>query len=102
MSHPFIEEVKKNAGIPSDYALAKTLGVSKEVVSRWSTRKGKPDGINALRLAELGKIETKRAIELMESGFASVSLLAVTSVAGISLIINKIDGIFSSIHCILC
>lgn len=63
----FIDETKKAAGIQTDSALAKRLGVSQQAVSLWRTGKGWPD---ATRAAEMAALQGREPI----AGIAAVEL----------------------------
>lgn len=76
-----LEKARINSKLESYYAVGKAIGASKELVSRWKTGKSNPNGYYTLKLCELGNIETKEALKLLENGFASVSLLIVTALA---------------------
>lgn len=65
MSHPLIDEVKARTGLKSDYAIAKAIGASRELISRWTTGKSNPDGLNTLKLINLGNIEPSEALKIM-------------------------------------
>lgn len=49
----YMDEIMRRKGIPSDYALAKALGVTKQTVSRYRSGIGLFDDHVALRAAEL-------------------------------------------------
>lgn len=48
---------KARAGIPSNYRLAKVLGVTETTVMRWNTGRSTPDDEPARRLAELAELD---------------------------------------------
>jgi len=49
----YVDAVKIKHDLPSDYALAKLLGVSKQAVSNYRLGKGGFDDLTAVRVAEL-------------------------------------------------
>lgn len=53
----YMDRVMREKGIPSDYALAKVLGVTKQTVSRYRLGITQFDDSVALRVAELLDIE---------------------------------------------
>ena len=53
----FIEDVKARYCLPSDYAIAKKLGVVKQSVSNYRNHKTTFDDMTALRVASLLEIE---------------------------------------------
>jgi len=53
----FLEAVKARHGLPSDYALAKKLGLSPQAISMQKKRSGTMDDSTALRVAELLEID---------------------------------------------
>jgi transcriptional regulator with XRE-family HTH domain len=59
-------KAKKNAGISSDYELAKRLGYTRAAVSRWSNDLSAPDAKAALQLAALADVEPLSAIAICE------------------------------------
>ena len=79
-AYDLVEEVKKNAGIESDNQIAVALGKERSTVSAWKRSLAKPDGEAVLKLCMLGNIDAKRALELMQGGYAKVSLLTVTAI----------------------
>ena len=62
-----LDEAKKKAGISSDYALANSLGVSRQLLSNWRHNRDLPNTLGAVKLAEvLGRnpIEVIAEIEI--------------------------------------
>ncbi len=49
----YLDEVMRRKRIPSDYALAKALGVAKQTISRYRTVGGQFDDEVALRVADM-------------------------------------------------
>lgn len=97
-AYDLVEEVKKVKNIPSDNALAVAIGKERATVSGWKRGISKPDGESVLKLCMLGEIEPKKALELMQGGYARVSLMAVTGLAGVAL-----PYCYQVLkHCILC
>ncbi|UOF80588.1 helix turn helix protein [Inoviridae sp.] len=97
-AYDLVEEVKKNANISSDNALGIAIGKTRSTVSSWKQGLAKPDGETTLKLITLGRIEPKRALELMQGGYTRLSLVPVTGLAAIALpyCYNVLK------HCILC
>lgn len=87
-AYDLVEEVKKNANIPSDNALGVAIGKTRSTVSSWKQGLAKPDGETTLKLIALGKIDPNRALKLMQSGYASLSLMAMTSTLSLAMIYN--------------
>jgi len=85
-AYDLVEEVKKNANITSDNALGVAIGKTRSTVSSWKQGISKPDGETTLKLIALGKVDPKRALELMQGGYATVSLMAVTAVLSVALL----------------
>lgn len=52
-SYFYIEEIKKNQGIESDYAAAKLLGVSRQALSKYKNKKLTFDGDILFKVSEL-------------------------------------------------
>lgn len=82
-AYDLVDAVKKAKGIPSDNALAIELGLTRGSVSSWKRGDSKPDGENVLKLCLIGGIEPKKALELMQGGFAYVSLMIMTGLAAL-------------------
>lgn len=83
--YELIEAVKEKTDFKSDYAIAKELGIGRSNISNWKTSETMPDAITALKLAELAKLTPKEALEKLQGGYARVSLMTVTGLAGIAL-----------------
>ena len=61
-----LDKAKRNAGIESDYALAKKLSFTKAAVSKWRNDLGAPDAEGAIKLAGLAGIEPMAALAMCE------------------------------------
>ncbi len=61
-----IEKAKNRANITSDYALAKVLGIERQVVSDWKRGKKHPSTDEAVKLATLAGLEDMRVIAEIE------------------------------------
>lgn len=61
-----IEKAKTRANLPSDYALAKALGISRVIVSTWRRGKAHPSTTEAAQLATLAGLEEMRVIAEIE------------------------------------
>lgn len=58
----YVDAVKKELGISSDYAVAKALGVSKQAVSRYMKGNGYFDDYVAIRVARTLRIDPLKVI----------------------------------------
>lgn len=96
--YALVEEVKKRTGITSDNQIAEAIEKHRTNVSAWKRHKSDPDAETVLKLCVLGDIEPKRALEILQGGYARVSLMAVTSMAGAAL--PYCYHVLK--HCILC
>lgn len=89
----YMDEMMRRKRIPSDYALAKALGIAKQTVSRYRAGIGQFDDEIALRVAELMGIdagivlldmhiertknaEVRQVWEKISAGFPALSLQA--------------------------
>jgi transcriptional regulator with XRE-family HTH domain len=61
-----LDKAKKRAGLNSDYALAQSLGFTKQAISKWRNDLGAPDAEGALKLAGLAGIEPVAALAVCE------------------------------------
>lgn len=59
-----LERVKEKTGLTT-YAIAKEIGVSQELASRWSRNLSHPNGENTLKLAKLGELNIEQALLLV-------------------------------------
>lgn len=92
-----VREVKYRAKIDRDTDLANRLGVGKANVSAW-LKGTKPNGEDMLKLIILGDIEPKIALQRVQEGYASLSLLIMTALTSIALLAPFV----MRQHCILC
>lgn len=76
-----LEIAREKQGNVSYYEMAKRLKVSDQLVRKWKENKSQPNGINALKLADMAGVTPREAIKLIQGGFSSVSHLIVTSFA---------------------
>ncbi len=53
---------KTAQGIPSNYRLARLMGVPDNTVQRWNTGKGQPDDAMCIRLAELAGLDPGQVV----------------------------------------
>ncbi|MBX3711472.1 MAG: helix-turn-helix domain-containing protein [Lysobacter sp.] len=60
-----LDAVKKECGVPSDYALAKRLGVSKQSVSNWRTGTNAPDAVACAKMAEITGFPLARVLGIV-------------------------------------
>lgn len=84
-AYDLVTEVKRAKNIDSDNAIAVMLGKERSTVSAWKRGLSKPDGESVLKLCMLGDIEPKKALELMQGGYAKVSLMAMTAAVSTAL-----------------
>ena len=61
-----IEKAKTRANITSDYALAKILGIERQIVSDWKKGKRHPSNEESIKLATLAGLEEMRVIAEIE------------------------------------
>lgn len=62
-----LDAVKNRYGLPSDYALAKRLGMSSERISKYRTRGGALAEDNALKVAQLLELDEGYVLACMEA-----------------------------------
>lgn len=97
-AYDLVKAAKAKRNIPSDNALAVLMGIDNQMMSNWKNGKSKPNGENALYLAELADLKPSDAKLLLQGGFCEVSLLGVTSI-GCTL---AIAASWVRVCCILC
>lgn len=61
-----IEKAKTRANIPSDYALAKALGIERQIISQWRKGNRHPSNEEAVQLATLAGLPEMQVIALIE------------------------------------
>lgn len=61
-----LDQAKNRANIPSDYALAKVLGISNGIVASWRKGKRHPSNEEAVKLATLAGLDEMRVIAEIE------------------------------------
>ena len=61
-----LDRAKTRANLPSDYALAKVLGIDRSIVSGWRKGKQHPSNEHAVQLATLAGMEEMRVIAEIE------------------------------------
>jgi hypothetical protein len=83
-----VEAVKESTELKSDYAIAKEIGVGRQNISTWKHTKHAPDSEAVLKLCILGNIEPKRALALLQGGYTTVSLMAMTGIASLALLVS--------------
>lgn len=57
-----LQAAKSRAGIPSNYRLARVMGIPETTIQRWNTGKGRPDDTMTARLADLAGIDPGFAV----------------------------------------
>jgi transcriptional regulator with XRE-family HTH domain len=87
-----LEKAKEKSGL-SYYGIAKEIGASKELVSKWKLNKGKPNGEHTLALAILADVSTRDALKLLQSGYSTLSLMLVTGTLSIALLALKFSSL---------
>ena len=97
-AYDLVKAAKAKRNIPSDNALAVLMGIDNQLMSSWKKGKTKPNGENALYLAELADLKPSDAKLLLQSGFCEVSLLGVTSIVSTLAIASD----WVRVVCILC
>lgn len=61
-----LDEAKKRANLPSDYALSKATGIPQNIISRWKNGKRHPSNEEAVKLAALAGLDEMRVIAEIE------------------------------------
>lgn len=61
-----LDQAKNRANIPSDYALAKVLGISNGIVANWRKGNRHPSNEEAVKLATLAGLDEMRVIAEIE------------------------------------
>jgi transcriptional regulator with XRE-family HTH domain len=87
----YLDAARSRAGIPSDYALAARLGVSRGAVSNWRVGRGFPEPLYAFRLAELADVDPARLVADLELQRAEREHRDATA-AGWRSILQRISG----------
>ncbi len=76
--------VKEKTGMTGNQ-IAKAIGESPELVSRWNTGKSDPNGINTLKLMKLADLDRDEAMKLVEKGSIKVSAIITLAFASLLL-----------------
>ena len=61
-----IDKAKTRAYLQSDYALAKAMGIERQIISQWRSGKRHPSNDEAVQLATLAGLEDMQVIALIE------------------------------------
>lgn len=61
-----LETAKNRANLSSDYALAKVLGIERQIISQWKKGKRHPSNEEAVKLATLAGLDEMRVIAEIE------------------------------------
>lgn len=61
-----LDRAKQRANIESDYALAKVLGIERQIISGWRKEKRHPSNEEAIKLATLANLEELQVIGEIE------------------------------------
>lgn len=107
-SAEIIKKIKAKHGVTSDYAVAKMMGVSRQLMSQWSRGTqdmGVADAITAAELLDIEPVKIIASVEIERArsdrqrgilsryeGFADVALMAAITVLGTALLFPKIAG----------
>lgn len=103
----FLDRAKRGAGIESDYALAKLIGVSRANVSNWRNERNTPDEGPIMKLCELsGDDPVDVAIEIQSSRAANDDAITLwqrvgarlKSVGQNVLVYGSIAIVFAAVH----
>ena len=97
-AYDLVNIAKEKMNLPSDNALAVVLNIDNQKISNWKNKGQNPDGITMLRLAEKAKLSPSEALNIVEKGFARVSLLAVTALVSTL----ALASLLKPLYCILC
>lgn len=62
MINDLIEKAKNRANIPSDYALAKAIGIDRTIISAWKKGRRHPSDEEAVQLATLAGLDEMQVI----------------------------------------
>jgi len=76
-----LDAARQHAGIPSDYALAARLGVTRATVSGWRNQRSFPDSTHALALADLAGLDWPAVFAALELHRAEMAHLDVNVAA---------------------
>jgi hypothetical protein len=95
-AYDLVEEVKKNANIQSDNALGIAIGKTRSTVSNWKLGISKPDGETVLKLITLGNIEPKKALQLIQGGYAELTPMIMTAAVSLAFIYpaHIVEGLY--------
>ena len=83
MSNLF-ETVKTKTGM-SGNQIAKLMGVSPELTSRWNTKKSDPNGLHTLELAKMAGLDIDEALKLTKKEKGAVTLNLVSAITASAL-----------------
>lgn len=64
-ANDLLESAKRAQGIPSNYRLARVLGVTETTVANWKHARSTPDDAMALRLAEMAGLDPSDVLPAM-------------------------------------
>lgn len=86
---------KRENSFISDYELCKKLGISMQKLNNWKNGKSNPSGLSYLKLIKEANLDIDTAIEMIEKqrGFANLSLLFMTALAGIAPLALKYESL---------
>jgi len=86
-----LDAARKRAGIPSDYALAARLSVTRATVSGWRNGRGVPDVTHAATLADLAGLDWPEVFAALELQRAELAHLP-ANVAAWRSILQRLGG----------
>ena len=66
-----LDAAKAGANIPSNYRLARVLGVHDNTLNRWQHARGLPDDVMAVRLAEMAHLDPDYVVASMHAARAA-------------------------------
>ncbi len=61
-----LNQAKSRANLPTDYALAKVLGIERQIISQWKKGNRHPSNEEAVKLATLAGLDEMRVIAEIE------------------------------------
>lgn len=92
-----LELARKKQGNISYYQMAKIVGVSDQVMTKWKQDISKPNGIHTLKLAELASVSPTEALKVMQKGYTTIALLFVL-VLGSTLALASIPTFANTVY----
>ena len=84
-AYKMVEIAKVKNNILTDNALAVKYGFTRQNLNDWKSGRSEPKGTNLLKLMKAAELTVDDGLKIMQNGFIELSLLFVTSTAGIAL-----------------